>query len=153
MYFDRNALIATGNAGSALWLALLQNLVSTILVFAFIPFGVAGIAFSRLARFVVWPIRLWVLRTRARIDVWRYALQLIRGLAAMIPVLAGVFALQMTPWAGSKPGIWTFALPVCVLALIVYLILLWLFAGTENLTVVRRMLGDLNAQLRRRKRK
>jgi len=149
MYFDRNVLLATGNARAALVLALVQNVVGTALVFAFVPFGVIGIAFSRLARFVVWPVRLWVLHLLTGIDVWKYLLQLLRPLAAVAPVLAGIFALQFTPWA-STGHLWLFAVPCALLGTAVYGGLLWMLAGQENRGLLRRVAGDILSAVRRR---
>ncbi|MDY0830151.1 lipopolysaccharide biosynthesis protein [Microbacterium sp. BG28] len=149
MYFDRNVLLATGNARAALSLALVQNVVGTALVFAFVPWGVMGVAFSRLARFIVWPLRLWVLRALTRVDVWKYLLQLIRCIAAMLPVLGGIIALQYTAWA-SHGHLWLFALPCALVATVAYGGLLWLLAGEENRSLLRRVTGDVLARLRRR---
>ncbi len=150
MYFDRNALIARSRANAALGLALLQNVVGVALVFAFAPFGVLGIAFSRLARFVVWPVRLVVLRRAAEIEIWLYLLQLIRCVAAAVLPLGAVLALQSTDWASMPNSIWAFALPASLLALGVYGILLWWIAGDENRAQIRGVVGDLLSKRRRR---
>jgi O-antigen/teichoic acid export membrane protein len=150
MYFDRNALLATGNAASALWLALLQNVVSVLLVFVFVPFGVLGIAFSRLARFITWPVRLAVLRRAVGIDIGRYLLQIVRCLAAAVLPLTVIALLQLTPWAHSPSAFWLFAVPLGVVGGAVYAATLWLVASDENRTVVRPILHSLVSRLRRR---
>ncbi|MDR7188706.1 O-antigen/teichoic acid export membrane protein [Microbacterium sp. BE35] len=150
MYFDRNALLATGNARSALWLALLQNVVSIIMVFVFAPFGVIGIAFSRLARFVVWPVRLIVLRRAIGLRVWRYLLQIIRCVAASVVPFGAVALLQLTPWADTERAFFAFALPLAAAAGIIYAGLLWAVAGTENRLVIRSIVSVVTARARRR---
>jgi len=150
MYFDRNALLATGKAASALWLAVLQNVVSVALVFAFAPFGVLGVAFSRLARFVTWPVRLIVLRRAIGIDVGRYLLQIVRCVGAAVVPLAAIALLQLTPWAQGPHAVWLFAVPLALAGGIVYAATLWLLAGSENRKLIRSVFGALGSRFRRR---
>lgn len=149
MYFDRNALLATGNAASALWLALLQNVVGVVLVFVFVPFGVLGVAFSRLARFVTWPVRLVVLRRAVGVEIGRYLLQIARCLTAAAVPLATIAVLQVTPWAQLPSAFWLFAVPLAVAGGSLYAATLWLIAGEENRAVVRPLLRSLASRLRR----
>jgi O-antigen/teichoic acid export membrane protein len=150
MYFDRNALLATGKAASALWLAVLQNVVSVLLVFAFAPFGVLGVAFSRLARFVTWPVRLVVLRRAVGIHIGKYLLQIARCVLAAILPLGAILALQFTPLAEASSAFWTFAVPAGVAGLAFYAALLWVLAGAENRNLMRSAAGSVTARLRRR---
>ncbi|KAA9107792.1 lipopolysaccharide biosynthesis protein [Microbacterium rhizomatis] len=150
MYFDRNVLLATSHAGSALVLAIVQNVVGTALVFLLAPFGVLGIAFSRLARFIIWPVRLVVLKRAAGVDIGKYVSQLTRCVVASIVPFGVIIGLQFTPWATAPAPFWTFACPVAVIALVAYGALLWVLAGEENRTVLRAVWADLTARLRRR---
>jgi len=150
MYFDRNALLATGNAASALWLGLLQNVVSIAMVFAFSPLGVLGIAFSRLARFVVWPARLLVLRRAIGLSIWRYLLQILRCVAAGVIPFGVVALLQLTPWATSDHALLTFAIPAGACAAGVYVCSVWMIAGSENRLVIRSIVSIVTGRLRRR---
>lgn len=149
MYFDRTMFIATSNARAGLVLALVQNSVSIGLLFAFAPFGVMGIAFSRLARLAVWPARLYVLRRAVGVDVGRYMLQTARCIVAAVPVLTIMAVLVMSPWADAPAPGWTFLLPCGLLAAASYSTLLWLLAGDENRTVLRSVGQDLRGRLRR----
>lgn len=151
MYFDRTVLLATGHAKTALSLALFQNVVGIGLVFALVPFGVLGVAFSRLARIVTWPVRLAILRRVASIDVWAYLLQMFRCLAAIALPLVAVGLLQTTPWAAAPAPFWTFAAPLAVAGMAFYAAALWLLAGEENRAVLRSMIGEATAKLRRRR--
>ena len=150
MYFDRTVLLATSNSGPALMLALFQNIVSATLVFVFIPFGVIGVAFSRLARFVTWPIRLWVLHRLAGIEVWKYIEQILRPAGAFAPIILILALLQLTPWAGLPLPMVTFVLPLSVLALICFGGALYALGGPENRALVARTLGDISSRFRRR---
>ncbi|GAA5093688.1 lipopolysaccharide biosynthesis protein [Microbacterium yannicii] len=150
MYFDRSALLATGHAASALWLAMLTNIVSVVMVFLFAPFGVLGIAFSRLARFIVWPVRLVVLRRTIGLRVWRYLAQIGRCVLASVIPLGAALLLQLTGWAHVPAALWTFALPVAILAATTYGALLYLLAGDENRAVIRPLLSALVNRVTRR---
>lgn len=150
MYFDRSALLATGHAASALWLALLTNVVSIAMVFLFAPFGVLGIAFSRLARFVVWPVRLLVLHKAIGLRVWRYLAQIGRCVAASIIPLGGAALLQLTTWANAPAALWSFALPVGIVAAAAYGVLVYLLAGSENRATLRPVLAALQSRVTRR---
>lgn len=143
MYFDRNVLIATEHTRAALILAVVQNAVSIVLVFVFIPFGVLGVAFSRLARFVTWPARLVVLHRLAGIAIGKYLLQIGRAIAAMSPFIVVCALLQLTPWASSDHALWTFALPLAGLSLVGYAGVLWLIAGTESRALIARVITDV----------
>lgn len=149
MYFDRTALIATRHTKAALGLALFQNAVSIALVFAFVPFGIVGIALSRLTRIATWPVRLFVLRLTIDLKVWRYLMQTLRCVFAIAPAAAVVTVLQFTRWADSPASIWTFALPLWILALGSYSVLLWAFAGDENQKVLRQMRHEISNRVRR----
>lgn len=147
MFFDRSMFIATSNAASGLILALLQNVVGIALLFAFAPFGVLGIAFSRLARLIVWPIRLYVLRRAAGVDVGRYILQTLRCVAAATPVLGSLTLLLLTPWADAPASFWSFVVPSSFIASVAYAGLLWLVAGAENRVVIRSAMSDVARRL------
>lgn len=149
MYFDRSVFLATGHAGTALWVALLQNVVGIVLVFAAVPFGTAGVAFSRWSRILTWPIRLALLRKFIQIKVWPYLGQVFRCILAMLPVVAGIALLQQTDWAASASAFWLFAVPMGIVSFLVYAGLIWLLAGSENRTVLRRTAGDMTARFRR----
>lgn len=142
MYFDRSVLLATRNARPALLLSLVQNIFGTALVFAFVPLGVVGVAFSRLARFAIWPLRLWTIRRYASVKISLYLLQLMRALAAGAPVVAGIFLLQLTPWARADHSFWIFAVPCLVAGAVVYAALAVALAGRENRSVLLRIYRD-----------
>lgn len=143
MFFDRNVLIATSHARSALVLAIVQNAVSIALVFAFVPFGVLGIAFSRLARFVVWPLRLYVLHKKANVKVWRYLSQILRCIGA-VAVPVGLIALvQSSGWFADESWSLIFVLTGGTLAGLIYSATLWRIAGEENRVALRKVIGDM----------
>lgn len=148
MYFDRTIFIATSNARSGLVLALFQNVVGIGLLFAFAPFGVIGIAFSRLARLVVWPVRLYVLRRAVGVEIWPYMLQTIRCITAAAPVLGALSLLVLTPWADAPATLWTFLLPASLMAAVSYAGLIWLFAGDENRAVLQSVVQDVSRRFR-----
>lgn len=132
MYFDRNVLLATGHGRTALAIALLQNVVSIVLIFVFLPFGILGVAFSRWGRIWTWPVRLYLLRRLVGVSVSRYLTQLARCLIAVAPSLILIGLLQGTSWASGDSAFWTFAVPVGMLGLALYAALLWIVAGGEN---------------------
>jgi teichuronic acid exporter len=139
MYFDRSAFLAIGRANVALWVAVLQNIVGVLLVFAFVPFGIFGVAFSRWSRIVTWPVRIWALNRLIGLPVWKYLGQVFRCVVAMIPVVVGIAFLQPTPWADTAHSFWTFAVPLAMVGFIVYGLLLWAVAGRENRMVLRQI--------------
>jgi hypothetical protein len=141
--------IATSNAASGLFLAVVQNAVGVALLFAFAPFGVIGIAFARLAHVVVWPLRLFVLHRVAGVDVLRYVMQTLRCTAAAAPVLGLLLLLQSTPWADAPATLWTFLMPSGAIAVAVYSVFVWIFAGPENRTVLRSVGQDVKRRLSR----
>ena len=148
MYFDRTMFIATSNAKAGLWLALLQNAVSIGLLFAFAPFGVIGIAFSRLARLVVWPARLYLLHRVAHVDIGKYMFQTVRCVSAALPILALLSLATLSPWASAPASFWTFLVPSSLAATIGYSGLLWLFAGDENRAVLTSVGRDVRRKLK-----
>ncbi|WP_291048091.1 lipopolysaccharide biosynthesis protein [Herbiconiux sp.] len=161
MYFDRSAFLAIGRADTALWVALLQNVVGVALVFALLPFGLYGVAFSRWSRIATWPVRIRILHRLIGLPVWKYLGQVFRSVVAMIPVVVVIALLQLTPWASADHAFWVFALPVGVLGLVAFAGLLWMFAGDENRAVlrtigtpvlrkVRRKLASVTRRFRRR---
>ena len=151
MYFDRNAFLAIGKANVALWVAALQNIVGVALVFAFIPFGVFGVAFSRWSRIATWPVRIWALRRLIGLPVWKYLAQVFRCVLAMAPVVIAIAFLQETEWAKSSHAIWSFALPLAIGGIGVYGLLIWVVAGQENQLVLRKIGADVRARLQKSK--
>lgn len=141
--FDRGALVGTGHAGAAFWLAFAQNLMSTALVFAFIPFGLMGIAFSRFARLGTWPIRLFVMYRCIKLPVWGYVWQVVRCALATAPAVVGIALLQNTAWAQSDHAFWTFALPMGALGFIVTVGLNLLMADRESREPLQRQVGNV----------
>jgi len=152
MYFDRSAFLAIGRANVALNVAILQNVVGVLLVFALLPLGIFGIALSRWSRIVTWPVRIWALKRLIGLPVWKYLGQVFRCVFAMIPVVLGIAFLQLTPWASSDHAFWTFAVPLAVAGMIAYGLLLWLVAGRENRTVLRQIGIDVSSKINRRRR-
>lgn len=148
--FDRGALVGTGNASTAFWLALVQNLISVGLVILFAPFGVAGIAFSRLARLVTWPIRLWALARKIALSAWDYVWQVTKCVIAVVPASTIIVILQQTPWATMEGAFWTFAVPWAAVGTLLSLGVSWLIASAENkramrsqfLSAIKRKRGD-----------
>ncbi|SDT33925.1 lipopolysaccharide biosynthesis protein [Microterricola viridarii] len=151
MYFDRNAFIAIGRANVALWVAILQNIVGVLLVFALLPFGVFGVAFSRWSRIVTWPVRIWALHRLIELPVAKYLAQVFRCILAIIPVVVAIAFLQTTAWAGSEHAFWTFAVPLAVAGLASYGALLWVVAGRENRLVLRQISTDVRTRIARKK--
>ncbi|MFK4834570.1 lipopolysaccharide biosynthesis protein [Microbacterium sp. ZW T2_14] len=135
--FDRSALVGTNHADVALWLALLQNAISIGLVFAFAPLGVLGIAFSRFARIVTWPIRLYALHRYIRLPAWRYLWQVLKCVIAVLPAVVAIAILQTTPWAAVDGAFWLFAVPLGVLGMSSSLATCYLIADPENRRAVR----------------
>jgi len=149
MYFDRNAFLAIGRANVALWVAVLQNIVGVVLVFAFVPFGIFGVAFSRWSRIVTWPVRIWALKRLIGLPVWKYLAQVFRCVVAMAPVVVATAFLQLTPWAHSEYAFWSFAVPVGAAGFGVYGLLLWVVAGKENQLVLRQIGTDIRNRISR----
>ncbi|MGX1701064.1 lipopolysaccharide biosynthesis protein [Microbacterium sp. NPDC055357] len=150
--FDRSALVGTGHADAAFWLALVQNVISIALVFALAPFGVVGIAFSRLGRILTWPVRLWTLRRHIGLAVWRYVGQVSTSVIAVAPAVAGIGVLQTTAWAGMDGSFWVFALPLGTVGFAVSIALGLILASRENrrafrtqITSIRKRRGDARA--------
>jgi teichuronic acid exporter len=152
MYFDRSAFLAIGRANVALNVAILQNIVGVLLVFALLPLGIFGIALSRWSRIVTWPVRIWALHRLIGLPVWKYLGQVFRCVWAMIPVVVGIAFLQLTPWASSDHAFWTFAVPLAVAGMAVYGLLLWIVAGRENRQVLRQIFADISSKINRRRR-
>ncbi len=130
--FDRGALVGTGHAGAAFWLALVQNIISIALVFVFAPLGLIGIAISRFARICTWPIRLFALHRYITLPAWRYVWQVLKCAFAVAPAVLVIAWLQTTAWASAPFAFWTFALPVGAVALLVCVVLNMLIADRES---------------------
>ncbi|MGY4858081.1 lipopolysaccharide biosynthesis protein [Cryobacterium sp. AP23] len=151
MYFDRSAFLAIGRANVALWVAVLQNIVGVLLVFAFVPFGIFGVAFSRWSRIATWPVRIWALHRLIGLPVWKYLGQVFRCVFAMIPVVIAIAFLQLTAWADGEHAFWTFAVPVGAAGVAVYAVLLWAFAGHDNRMVLRQLAIPIRNRITRRR--
>ncbi|MEV8370930.1 lipopolysaccharide biosynthesis protein [Microbacterium sp. NPDC064584] len=151
MYFDRSVMLSTGHARPALGLAVLQSVVGIVAVFLLLPFGVAGVALSRLSRILLWPLRLFLLHRYIALQVWRYLGQVARCLAAITVPGVAMALLQFSSWADARASFWTFALPVAVLGGAVYAGTLWLIAGSENRSVLRRAADPVLGRLIRRR--
>lgn len=147
--FDRGALVGTGHAGAAFGLALIQNALSIVLVFLFAPFGPAGIAFSRLARLLTWPVRLVALHRYIRLSVWLYVWQVVRCALATAPVTIAIFVLQPTAWAQSELAFWTFALPVGIVGFLMTIGLNLLIADREGRRPLLQQISKMRRRLRR----
>jgi teichuronic acid exporter len=141
--FDRSALVGTGNAATAFWLALVQNVVSIALVFAFAPFGILGIAFSRFARILTWPIRLVALWRHITLRVGQYVWQVLKSTAAVVPAVLAIWWLQMTPWATSDHAVISFAVPVGVAGFVLSLLLAYVIADDESRRGVRSQFSQI----------
>jgi teichuronic acid exporter len=152
MYFDRSAFLAIGRANVALNVAVLQNIVGVLLVFALLPLGIFGVALSRWSRIVTWPVRIWALNRLIGLPVLKYLGQVFRCVLAMIPVIVGIAFLQLTTWANGDHAFWTFAVPLGAAGLAVYILLLWLVAGRENRSVLRQIGTDISSKINRKKR-
>lgn len=152
MYFDRAVMLSTGHARSALGLAVLQSVVGIVAVFLLLPFGVVGVAFSRLSRILLWPLRLFLLHRYIALTVWRYLGQIARCVVAIAVPGAAMALLQFSPWADGRAPFWSFALPVAVLGGAVYAGLLWLVAGHENRAVLQRSAAPILGRVLRRRR-
>lgn len=150
MYFDRSAFLAIGRADVALWVAVLQNIVGVAMVFALLPFGIVGVALSRWSRIVTWPVRINILKRLIGLPVGTYLAQVFRCVAAMVPVVGVVALLQQTAWATTDHAFWSFAVPLGVASVLVYAAILWLFAGRENRTVLRQIIGPIVRSVVRR---
>jgi teichuronic acid exporter len=140
--FDRGALVGTGHAGAALGLAVAQNLISIGLVAAFAPLGVVGIAISRFARIVTWPIRLVVLQRLIGLRAGAYVAQVLKCVLAVAPAVVAIALLQTTPWAAVDQAFWLFAVPLGIAGFALSAALMWLLAGTENRAALRRQVAQ-----------
>jgi O-antigen/teichoic acid export membrane protein len=141
--FDRSALVGTGHADAALWLALLQNAISIALVFAFAPLGVLGIAFSRFARILTWPIRLYALHRFISLPVWRYVWQVVKCVLAVGPFIIAIAILQTTPWATIDQAFWLFALPLGALGFLISVATCYLTADQDIRRAVRTQIAQV----------
>ncbi|MRG60436.1 oligosaccharide flippase family protein [Agromyces sp. CFH 90414] len=151
MSFDRSVMIATGHEKAALLLAFGQNVLGVLLAFVLLPFGILGVALSRWARLLLWPVRLGLLHRYIQLPVGHYLLQVARAAAAVVPVVCGVGLLQLTPWAEGPHAFWAFALPLAVIGLVTYAGLLWLIAGDDNRVLIRRSLAPILRRARKRR--
>jgi len=150
MYFDRAVMLSTGHERAALGIAVLQSVVGIVAVFLLLPFGVVGVAFSRLSRIVLWPLRLVLLHRFIALTVWRYIGQIARCLGAIaVPGLA-MALLQFSAWPDGRAPFWTFALPVAIIGGLFYGALLWATAGPDNRAVLQRAAGPIAGRILRR---
>ena len=70
MYYDQNVLLASGHPRPAFLMSLGQNVLGVGLIFAAMPFGIAGVALSRSVLLLAyWPVRLTLLHRKAKIDL------------------------------------------------------------------------------------
>jgi O-antigen/teichoic acid export membrane protein len=143
MYFDRSAFLAIGRADVALRVAVVQNIVGVVLVFAFVPLGLYGVALSRWSRIATWPWRIVILHRLIGLPVWKYLGQVFRCIAAMLPIVGIIALLQTTAWASGDFSFWTFAVPLAIAGMLAYGLLLWLLAGEENRTVLTKIASPI----------
>ncbi len=136
MTFDRGLFIATGHARAALLVALLQNAVGVVLVFALLPLGVYGVTLSRWSRVATWPVRLVMLHRLIHVRIGPYLAQILRCALAVAPSTAAIAVLQQTGWASASGAFWTFACPLGLASLLTYAALLWLIAGESGRSVL-----------------
>jgi teichuronic acid exporter len=153
MYYDQNVLLASGHPRPAFLMSLGQNVLGVGLIFAAMPFGIAGIALSRSVLLLAyWPVRLTLLHRKAKIDLRPYLKQVGLCLAAVAPVVALILVLQQTSWASVDGSFFAFAVPVGVLGLLVNGAFAWLLMGRANRTMSSDVLGAITRRVRRRPR-
>jgi teichuronic acid exporter len=148
MYFDRSALLATAHAREMFSLVLVQNVVSTLLLFALLPLGMLGVVISQWARVITWPLRLIVMRRSIELPVGKYLLQVARVVLPFILVAAIGVMLQLSAWADAPMAILSFAVPAGILLLAIYLGVVWKIAGSENRDMLRPLLRSVRSILR-----
>jgi teichuronic acid exporter len=151
MYFDRSVFFAINRADFALKVAVLQNIVGVVLVFAFLPLGVFGVAFSRWSRIVTWPVRIRALNQMIGLPAWKYLGQVFRCILAIVPVIVGIGFLQLTAWSNVDHAFWLFALPLGTAGFGIYGLLLWVVAGHDNRIVLRKIGADVRKQIKGKK--
>jgi O-antigen/teichoic acid export membrane protein len=94
-YFDRNALLASGQSKEAFLLTLGQSALGAVLVFAAAPFGVIAVAIAVVARqYLYWPIRVRILKRAIGVEPRRYFAQWVRPFVAALLMSMAVVALQ-----------------------------------------------------------
>jgi O-antigen/teichoic acid export membrane protein len=148
VYFDKNALLASGNPGRAFRLALVENVVGIGLLLATGPFGLIAVAFGRAARLiVVWPYRLTLVRRYIGVDIKRYLLNIMSTLVALLPAGVVYFLFKLTPWPDVNPQFVLYTAPTALLMLIIYGVTLWFICGQGNREIIKRSLRTI----RRRK--
>lgn len=153
MYYDQNVLLASGNPRAAFLMSLGQNVLGVGLIFAAMPFGIAGVALSRSILLVAyWPVRLRLLHRLAKINLGPYLKQVGLCIAALVPVVALILMLQTTPWATVEESFFGFAVPVAVLGFALNGAFAWLLMGPANRTMSSDVLGTIVRRVRRKPR-
>ncbi|MGK9219628.1 MULTISPECIES: lipopolysaccharide biosynthesis protein [unclassified Microbacterium] len=121
VYFDKNTLLAVGQAPRAFTLGLIENVVGVVLLLLCLPYGLLVVAIGRAARlFVVWPWRLWLLHRHVGIDIRRYLSIVIIAVSSIVPSVLVYLLLEKTAWRMTEPAFWTFAVPVGIIIVTIY---------------------------------
>ncbi|MDZ8170741.1 lipopolysaccharide biosynthesis protein [Microbacterium xanthum] len=131
MYFDRTALLATGNVRPMVWIVVLQNLLSVLMLLLLLPLGMIGVLLAQWARVLTWPVRLALLSKYVALNPRRYIVLVIRVLLPFVPVLIVIVLLQQTTWAQSDVAFVAFALPLGSVAFVAYGAIAWAWAPQD----------------------
>lgn len=141
-YFDKNVLIARGRPAASLVLAVVGLLFGFLVLALTVPWGILAVAGGRSFRqFAFWPLRLWVLRRTAGIEIRPYLAQFIGPTVAAMGIAGFGFAVTASPWADAPINVLSFVIPAVLLGLALYAGILWILA--------RRRVGELAVILQR----
>ncbi|GAA1744998.1 lipopolysaccharide biosynthesis protein [Aeromicrobium alkaliterrae] len=141
-YFDKNVMIARGRPAATLGLAVVTLLLGLVILAVTLPWGILAVAAGRSFRqFAFWPVRLYVIRRTANIDIRVYLAQFLAPTVAVL-VLAGFgFAVTASPWADAPLSVLTFVIPAVLLGVALYAGVIWL--------VARRRVREIQSMLKR----
>lgn len=123
-YFDRNLLVATGNAKDALILTLGQGVLGLVLVLIAAPYGVLAVAIAVVARqYLYWPVRLSILHRAVGIDRGKYLAQWVRPFAAAA-TMSAVVAAFVWKWPHLLASTLANLILAGLLGMLIYLLVL-----------------------------
>jgi PST family polysaccharide transporter len=118
-WFDRTALVATGQARTAFLMALGQTILGLILVVGAAPLGVMAVAIAVVARqYLYMPVRVWTMKRAIGVRARTYVVQWLRpGIAALMLFVMIIAAQGLLPGFADHAVLVAIAvaIPACAL--------------------------------------
>lgn len=118
-WFDRTALVATGQARAAFLMVLGQTVLGLVLVITAAPFGVMAVAIAVVARqYLYMPVRVWTMKRAIGVRVRTYVGQWLRpGIVALMLFAIIIAAQGMLNGFADHPVLVAIAvaIPACAL--------------------------------------